>query len=348
MNVLNIVKNNRVIPSFVLATGFLAALFIFWFVAATKYQTEIDHWIEVGRAQGYKITYDRREQFGFPRRAVLRFVNLHWINSDGIEFHADDLDISAALGQTKNFIAKFKGKVEIVTPVDTQHYTLVLGGESGQAQVSLADDGTWEECSLAMQAAHLGRSPDYIFLTDELKLSAKRPAAQPTDIKSAGLTLSGEARTVTLPAAMPESFGSKMAYLQTDLRVMGAVPDFRKKESVAIWNKNFGVAEFDRLDIEWGNLLLTSKGTMGFDDDLQPEGAFAAVVGHQDRLLETLKKGGYIAPASQEMLTSAMKLFAKPAPIKGQTGIEIPVAVQLGGFFLGPVKIFAFPQIGWE
>ena len=45
-----------------------------------------------------------------------------------------------------------------------------------------------------------------------------------------------------------------------------------------------------------------------------------AVVGHQDKLLAKLMQGGYIASGQQEMLDSAMKLFAKPAPIKGETG----------------------------
>ena len=139
-----------------------------------------------------------------------------------------------------------------------------------------------------------------------------------------------------------------MSKISVDMRVMGTTPDFRKKESVAAWNKKNGMVEFDRLDIEWGALLLASKGTIGFDDDLQPEGAFAATIGHQDAVLETLMKAGFIAPTQEGMLSSAMRLFAKPSPIKGENGVDVPVAVQLGGLFLGPVRIFAYPPIEWE
>jgi len=324
------------------------AWWLLWQIAAAQYRGTIDGWIEKGRSSGYDITYDRREQFGFPHHVVLRFVNLHWKNADGIDFHAGDLDVGGELWQTQHFTAKFKGQVEIDAPVADTHDALIIGGENGTAEVTLADDGTWEQSKIDMHMARLGRSPDYVFLTDDVKLDVTRPAEQPKDRKAAGLTIDGEASAITLPAAMPPSFGGKMAALKINLRVMGATPDFRRKESVAAWNKDVGVVEFDRLDMEWGALLLAAKGTMGFDDDLQPEGAFAAHVGHQDAVLETLMKAGFIASGQEAMLSSSMRLFAKPTQVNGVEGIELPVAVQLGGLFLGPVKIFAFPPIGWE
>ena len=102
-----------------------------------------------------------------------------------------DLDITAAIGQTHSFSAKFKGKVEINAPIEGKP-GLVLGGEGGQAQVTLADDGSWKECKLTMQQAQVGRAPDYLFAAGELKVSAERPVDPPTDVKTAGLTLSGE------------------------------------------------------------------------------------------------------------------------------------------------------------
>lgn len=348
MNLLHIAKRNRIVAALILTAGAIAVLWIIWFIGATKYQSAVDHWIALGREAGYDISYDRREQFGFPRRTTLRFVNLHWKNTDGIEFHAGDLDISAEFWETQKFTAKFKGQIQLDVPIEGAPYALMVAGEDGKANVTLSDDGLWEQCSLTMNAARIGRSPDYLFTADHLKLAANRPADQPADNKSTGLTLSGDVENVTLPAAMPPSFGPKMPSLNVAMRLMGPVPDFRRKDSVAAWNKMNGVVEFDHLDMEWGALLMTSKGTMGLDDDLQPEGAFAAVVGRQDQLLETLAKDGYIHPEQEAMLNSALRLFAKPAAIKGESGIEVPVAVQLGGFFLGPVKIFAFPQIGWE
>ena len=348
MNLLTAVRQNRFTAVAILFAGILSALWLVWFIGATQYQSVINKWIQVGRDEGYEITYDRREQFGFPHQTVLRYVNVHWKNTNGIEFHAGDLDISAELWATKKFKAKFKGQVEIDVPLDDGQGALILAGENGSVNVNLSDSGTWEDCAISMKTARIGRTPDYLFLADEMKMSSHRPADDPTDSKTSGLTLSLEADNLTLPAAMPATFGPKMARMQMDLRLMGPVPDFRKKDSVLAWNKMNGLVEFDRLNMQWGPLLVNSKGTMDLDDDLQPEGAFAAIVGHQNEVLQTLTKNGYIAAAQQDMMASAMRVLAKPTPIDGIDGIEVPIAVQLGGFFFGPIRIFAFAPIEWD
>jgi hypothetical protein len=347
MFLLDKIKNHRLAVASIFTAGIVAVFWLLWFFAATRYQSVVDHWIEIGRSEGYDITYDRREQFGFPRRAVLRYVNLRWKNTDGVTFHAGDLDISAGMGETQNFKATFKGQVELDVPTGSDGQNIVLAGEGGETHVTLGDDGTWERVTLTMSNTRFGRTPDYLALSNTLNLTAERPADPPKDVKHPGLTLSAEADDMTLPAAMPPSFGPKMAKLHTDLRVMGPLPDFRVKDSVAEWNKKYGIVNFDKLDMSWGALLLTSKGTMGFDDDLQPEGAFDTVVGHQDRVLKILMKSGFIASTQEEMLGSAMRIFAKPGEVSGTTGVELPVAVQLDGMFLGPVKVFAFPPIEW-
>jgi Uncharacterized protein conserved in bacteria (DUF2125) len=348
MNFSNPVKRHHMIATVAGSAAAVAVLWIIWFVGATRYQGVVDDWIRIGRDQGYEISFDRREQFGFPSHTVLRFTNVRWKNTNGIEFHAGDLDISADFFQTKKFKAKFKGQVQLDAPVASSPYSLTLGGEGGEVDVELSDAGIWQDCSIAMKVARLGRSPDYIFFADTIKLSSQRPADEPKGAKIAGLTLSAEADDVTLPAAMPPSFGPKMPKLQIDLRLMGPIPDFREKDSVMAWNKMNGLVEFDRLNVEWGPLLAHAKGAMNFDDDLQPEGAFSATIGHPDQVVERLTRGGFIAATQQNMLNSAMRYLAKPIPIDGLDGIEVPIAIQLGGFFLGPIKIFAFSPIEWD
>lgn len=343
-----ITRRNVFAVTTILASGVLSLAWILWYMGATQYQSAVDKWVAIGRSEGYEISYDKREQFGFPHQTVLRFTNVHWKNPNGVEFHAGDLDISADLWQTKKFKAKFKGQVEISVPADTPHYSLVLAGEGGSVDVRISDTGTWQECNIQMASAQLGRAPDYVFLVSNIKLSTRRPPDEPKNAKISGLTLSAEADDITLPAAMPPSFGPKMPKLQIDLRLMGPIPDFRKKEAVKGWDKLNGLVEFDRVNMEWGPLLINARGTMDFDDDLQPEGVFSSVIGHQEEVLKRLMEGGFIAATQQDILNSAMKLLAKPAPINGETGVEVPIAVQLGGFFLGPIKIFSFTPIGWD
>lgn len=318
-----------------------------WTLAAAQYRHVIDGWIESGRAAGYNITYDSRRLFGFPRHVVFRFANVQWKNTDNIEFHADDIDIAATPWQWQNFDAKFKNRVQITAPIEDGGPAMILGGEDGRAHVELDKDGIWKFSRISLAAARLGRAPDYLFLADRLQASATRPDTPPKDHTETGLSLSGEADGVTLPAAMVSPFGQAMAKCALELQVMGGVPDFRKRDSVEAWNKGMNVVAFDSLSMEWGPLTFASKGAMGFDDDLQPEGAFAGVIGGQEKVLDALMEHGFIAKRQEAMLNSALSLFARPSHAGDVEGIEVPITVQLGGLFLGPVKIFSFPEIEW-
>lgn len=318
-----------------------------WLLAASQYRHVINGWIESGRASGYEITYDRSELFGFPHHVVLRFVNVHWKNTENIIFHAADIDIGATPWQWQKFTAKFKNHVEIDAPLGADGAALVLGGEEGRAYVELDPQGYWQLSRISLTHAQLGQIPNYIALADKLEASAERPLRMPKDHTEPGLTLTASAENVTLPENIPSPFGLQMKKLDVNMRIMGLVPDFRKKESVDAWNKDSGVVEFDNLHMDWGPLNMKAKGTMGFDDDLQPEGAFIGSLTDHAQVLKALMEHNYIAKRQEAMMTSALNLFAKPSKFNNNPGIELPIAVQLGGLFLGPVKIFTFPNIDW-
>lgn len=318
-----------------------------WSMAAVQFRSVIDGWIEKGRAAGYQIVYDDEQLFGFPRHIVVRFQGLHWKNTDGILFHAASIDISAEPWRWQHFDARFKPEVELNAPLEGGQQSLALGGEDGKAHVELDGDGNWIKARLSLVNARFGRAPDYLFLARRLETSAERPSPPPASHKDVGLTLVGNAEDMVLPSAMPTPFGPKMAKLAIDMRVMGAVPDVRLKNSVAAWNKDSGVVQFERLDMDWGPMVLRARGTMGFDDDLQPEGAFSGAVSGHEAVLKALMDNGFIAAHQESMLNSALSLFARPSKDSNTPGIEIPITVQLGGLFLGPVRIFTFPEIEW-
>lgn len=316
-----------------------------WSIAAGQYRRVIDGWIEQNRAEGYRITYDSRELSGFPRHVTLRFTNVNWRSNTNIGFHADDIDISAIPWQWENYEATFKNNVQIDVPTDESGIALVLGGEDGHAHVKLDKAGIWKFSDVSLRNAKIGRAPGYLFTAEELEATAERPEHPPQDTKEPGLKLSGEATKVALPDSMPTPFGNTMEKVSAEIRVMGNVPDFRRRESVEAWNQNFGMVQFERLHMEWGPLTITAKGSMNFDDDLQPEGAFSSALANHEKVFKALMEHDFIPKRQEAMLSSALSLFAKPA--EDAEGIELPIAIQLGGLFLGPVTIFTFPQIEW-
>jgi hypothetical protein len=318
----------------------------FWSLSAAQYRRVIDGWIDQGRAAGYQITYSDREIFGFPRRITMRFMNVHWKDTDGIDFHTDDMDVTVTPWDWENFDAKFKKHVSLAAPLDDVDHAMLLSADEGRAHIQLDSEGFWHLAKLALDNAEAGLAPNYLFRADSLTLSVSRPEVPPKSHKEVGLTLDGEADGVILPPAMPSPFGDKAKQLTAHMRVMGAIPDVRERASVDAWNKDSGIVEFDDFSVSWGILNLTSKGTLGFDDDLQPEGAFAGTVANPDKAFKALMDGGFIAMHDADMLNAAMNMFAKPS-VSGAKGLELPITIQLGGLFFGPIRIFTFPEIEW-
>jgi len=318
-----------------------------WSVAAGQYRHVIDGWVDAGRRAGYDITYENVELFGFPRHVVLRFKNVIWKNTDNITFRAGDIDIAALPWRWRSFDAKFKHNAVIEASVEGEG-SLVLGGDSGRAHIELDPQGYWQRSSIQLNNARLGKSPNYVVTAEHLGVSAERPSHMPKDHTEAGLMLTGSAHTVTLPPSITTPFGAMLKVIDIDMNVMNNVPDFRRKESVSAWNKSFGVIEISRLELDWGPVNLEAKGALGFDDDLQPEGAFVGSMTNHAEVMKALKENGFIAQRQETMMTSALNLFAKPTRFNNTPAIELPMTVQMGGLYLGPVKIFSFPQVEWQ
>jgi hypothetical protein len=160
--------------------------------------------------------------------------------------------------------------------------------------------------------------------------------------------ITGSADNLSLSPGLDAPFGPLAAKVDASLRIMGPVPDPRRRESVAAWNADSGVIEFDSFFLQWGPLVFSSKGTLGLDDDLQPEGVFSGQIGNHEQVLKTLMDANYIPKHDAPMLNSALNLFSKRSKLGGKPSIDVPITVQLGGLFLGPVHIFEFPGIAWE
>ena len=323
-----------------------------WATAMHRYHATLNEIIEATRADGYEITYDGESTGGFPRRTTVSVTNLSWKSPEGITFHTDAMDISSRMWVWRKFDASFSHGAEITVPLEAAGDALKLGAVAGHAHIELNADRLWQMGSLKLQQASFGRVPDYVFVAGELNADAQRPDQMPRSNADAGLTLAAFASDVTIPNGVHTPFGGHMESADVSMQVMGATPDVRRKSDVADWNKKSGVVSFDRLNLKWGVLNVDARGTMGFDDDLQPEGAFAATVFNYEPVMKALLDNGFIPEHQASMLNAALSFFAKGNKASGKggasSGVEFPIAVQLGGLFFGPVKVFAFPEIEWQ
>ncbi len=318
-----------------------------WMISAAQYRRFIDGWIAAHEPQGWHVTYDVRDTEGFPRHVILHFTNFVLQNPDGVKIHAGEVALATLPWQWRSLDAKLKRGFDLVIPFGEGKTLFIATNEVARSHTELDQNGDWDFVDLRLESAKALWGAKPFFSAGDFLLSLARPDAPPQNYKDAGLDLHMTVDAMTLPDSFSSPFGLNADKIDLGLRVLGPVPDPRVKEAVAAWNEAGGALVFDKLDLDWGALVLAAKGTLALDDDLQPEGAFSSQIGNHKKVLQALIEAGYIPKHEETMLGSALDLFAKHVDINGVAGIEVPIAVQLGGLFLGPVKVFEYPEIIW-
>jgi hypothetical protein len=320
---------------------------LLWTIAAAQHRGLVDNWLAAEKARGHVVAYDRRETNGFPDAITLRFVNLRWQDGEGGKAQAGDVTLTTHPLRWRAFDITFGQGASIAIPFPDNDDPVGLQADSGEGHIELNADNSWAFVRLRFNAAAASRPSRRLFTADMLEVAVERPDRAPRDYTEIGLGLAGKTTNMTVETEIPMPFGDKIAGADVAFRVMGPAPDVYSRESIATWNNNSGMVECDAFNLEWGPLSLATRGTLALDDDLQPEGAFAGHIGDHAEVIKTLQEQNWIAKRQAGMLNSALGLFAKPSTLTGKPSIEVPITVQMGGLFLGPVRIFTFPEIAW-
>jgi hypothetical protein len=319
-----------------------------WMIAAAHFRALIDSDIATAATRGQEIVYETRSEGGFPFAITSHFSNLRWQDKAGAKAQADDLTLTAYLWAWNAFDVEFRQRAKATMPLLPLNDILTVQSDAGGAHIELSDAG-WRFVGLRLKDARVRRPDQDLFTADKMALTIQRPDHAPKDNAEVGLSLSGKAQGVTLKmkTEKPLPFGARIEGFHIALRVMGAPPDPENKDSVEKWNTDSGVVECDALDLTWGPLTLALTGTLGLDDQLQPEAAFSGPLGNHTAVITSLLDGGWIKKRQAVILSSAFDLFAKPSILTLNPSVIAPIIVQLGGIYLGPVLIFSLPSLEW-
>lgn len=217
---------------------------------------------------------------------------------------------------------------------------------AGEA-VLYADLWDWYAVSTKLRNTIDGTIAGLPFSADVLKIGFAKPENLPMNGMETGFSVFVQSLGLTFKPQDELPLGNRLEQLSFDLRVMGTPPDFTKTEAVRAWNDAGGVLEFDQLDLLWGPLGLSAKGTVGLNSKLQPEGAFSGKVEGLDDAVNVLVSKDIIEQRQEALLRSSISILARPSSVMGGSAPIIPISVQNGGLFLGPVRVMTIPQLDW-
>lgn len=332
----------------ILLLGLIVIWGVLWTFASAQFNSLIDAWLQSEKAKGGEVTYTRRTSGGFPGTVTVTFADLNWRTAGGHAAKVQNLVLRAHPWGWRTIDMTFDGATEAVIPYPDANDPLLISGTLGGGRLNLNVANVADQMQATLHNVQARRPSRELFSAAELKLAAVYPDQPPQNHLDTGLTITASAKDAKLVTTEPLPLGQDVALFEATMRVMGKVPDPYNRASVAAWSNDSCVVEFDQYRLDWGAMQLDIKGTLALDDDLQPEGAFSGQIAGHEELVKALLDRAWIAPRQAGMLNSALKLFAKPGQLIGtRTSIEVPITVQLGGLFFGPVRIFTFPEVAW-
>jgi hypothetical protein len=321
----------------------VAALALYWVWAAGQVRAAIALWTEQQRAAGYAIAYQGPVIGGFPVRLSVAFAEPRVAEPEGWRWSAAAIAGTASLWQPLLLHLDLPKHQELRGVWRGFERTVRLDAASATGTIRLDTRGRAVTASVEMTAATLiedgpDGTPEWTLSAGHLRHEATQqpppaPGGEPR------LLLRGEVRELTLPQAAPAPFPKVVGRLAYDASVVGAVPAGEPAAALAAWRDAGGVLEIADLTLLWGALEAHANGTATLDQALRPEGAFSARIGGLPEVIDALVALGAMAPTAAAALRVAVLTFAEGRDAGGRPVVRLPVTLQDGQVFLGPLPV---------
>ena len=102
--------------------------------------------------------------------------------------------------------------------------------------------------------------------------------------------------------------------------------------------------KIDTLHASWATLEIFANGTLALDDQMRPMGDLGTTLVGYDDALSIMGQGGYIKAKDAQAASFALNLLGGENA-QGKKQITIPLTMEEGRLFLGPVKLLKFDAL---
>lgn len=315
-----------------------------WFRLADGVRDGIERWAEDHRAQGWQVSFGDLETSGFPGPLRVRVERPHLTRPDGLDWQTARLQAKISPLDPFRIIVDGSGRHEIASPA----VAVQVQAQQALAEVMLDNDGRLDRLDItgtgvtANQVAGDGIEAASVRLMLDLV-----PEANRTDELATSVAVDAVVEGLVLPASAKPVLGPRLAVARLTGRIQGSLPAKPAAEALTQWRENGGTAELDRVTVEWGPLQLAGKGTLALDRELQPLLALSTSIRGFDETVDQLKAGGLIRSKDARTAKLVLALMAKPQPNGAPPAIEVPLTIQDGELYLGPVRLAKVSPISW-
>ena len=309
----------------------VAALYAgFWVVASRGLDRGLQAGIAAAEAQGWQIETGSLSTGGFPSRFDVTARDLTVTAPDGgLVWQAPWVETAALSYRPNKVIAVFPPSQTL--DIDGQRVT--IGSDGLRASVAVAPNTTLDLQTLTAEAQTLSLAfPTGAALTAGRSLLALRSLAPQTNTYEAYLSLEDMVPQIGVPG-LPAG----AARLVADATLVLDAPLDRR--AILPTRPLVTAVTLNKLDLTWGDLRLTGRGTLDVDAQGMPTGQLDLTAQGWETVVDLLAATGVIAPQAVQTIRTLGGLMVRDG------ALTLPLTFADGGVALGPIPLGAAPVI---
>ena len=309
----------------------VAALYAgYWVVASRGLDRGLQAGIAAAEAQGWQIETGSLATGGFPSRFDVTARDLTVTSPDGgLVWKAPWVETAALSYQPNKVIAVFPP----TQTLDIGGQRVTVGSDGLRASVGVAASMNLDLQKLTAEAQTLSLDfPAGTGLTAGRSLLALRSLAPQPNTFEAYVSLDDMRPQVSLPGLPAGS-----ARLAADATLVLDRPLDRR--ALLPTRPLITAVTLNSLDLTWGDLRLTGRGSLDIDTRGQPSGQIDVTARGWETVVDLLAGAGVIASQSVQTIRTLGGLMVRDG------ALTLPLTFSDGGMALGPIPLGAAPLI---
>ncbi len=328
----------------------------YWFILADKTERALYEWADAQAAQGTQVEYGPVSVDGYPGsiRLILGAPRLQGPNGGtllpGIGqwiWAADPVEAKVLWWAPRQLKLRLDGNHKVQALAYGEVRDLDVQLEKAAVDVLVNSDGSLRNVLSIIRRAvvHSAKTNEEMRI-NRIKLDSKVYQAA-TNVATPDFDFDLSLEQVQLPTALWGPLGTTMKGFALRSTMIGRPPRALTGSELSAWRADEGQIKIDRLDIDWGDLLLRSSGRFLLDDSLQPTVQLNGELRGWDLIIRTLRAEGQLGQREAAFATTALDALSKDSEEDGQPMLALSIFVRNQGFFIGPVKLAQLPTFVW-
>jgi hypothetical protein len=338
-------------PLIIAATGICLlaiAYSVYWFVLARIVEGDIANWTTQQRALGYMVVFGEPSVGGFPLAVSARMAAPDITAPDGLwRWQGPDLELQVRPWRPLDLVFRAPGHHRL-NIAGTAPRQIALDAGALEFDLGFARSGQPNEFEISLADATIVDSRIGQAKFAAVGLEGDLPWPAQSDPNLSSLDLTGDASGIDLPQNLRFPLGQRIDKIHFFSQLMGVVSPGPPRETLQAWRDAGGVVQLRQSELSWGPLWLSGNGTFAFDQAMQPLAAGTLSVAGLGETLDALVAAGVLEPGPAKFAHVMFAALAQPPAGGGRPQVNLPLTVQEGLVYMGPIKLARLPPLDWS